>query len=861
MSKMKKVLAALISATMLFGMTSGVFAAVSTDVANTKYEEPATVLGALNIMVGDKDTGKFRPEDNLKRSEFAKIAVNTLGLESVALASNFKTKFPDVAADHWANGFINVAVNQGLIVGDENGNFRPDDTISYAEAVTVLVRMLGYEPSALSKGSWPTGHLVTGAQIGITKGVSATNNAAITRGMVAQMSYNSLTIDLMEQTGYGSDVNYEVVDKTILEDKLDVQEVEGQVTATADTRLSGNSSLMDDEVQIGTEIYKTGNTDMSQMLGFNVTAYVEENDATGDMEIKTAFIEKTKNSYLSMDAENVDEFIPGSRSTLKYWVDKDNDTNTKSIYVAGNATMIFNGKSIAFDQALLTPAAGEITLLDTNRDDEYDIVFVASYENYVVEETSSISHSIIDKYGKATLILDPDDQDLRFALSKAGKAIALEDLKEWDVISVRKSLDGKLIKADVIQNSISGVVTESDGEKLIIENKEYEIAANYPNTIEITEEGTFYLDVQGKIAAVDTTGSMSNNYAYLVDAALNGSFSSEVEFKLFTKTGETVVLTGAEKIKLNDDMAVDAEQVLATLNAGGAITPELITFEKNSDGKISTIKTAVDKTATGAYNRGVFTQNVEADDVVYKSVSKKLGNVKVNADTIVFDIPSNTTDPEDFAVRNMDMFVNDSEYNIEVFDMDEDLTAKVVIVKNSSGRTNVESPIAVVDKITRVKNDNGEDVEKLYAYSNGVAVSYLSAQSGLLVKSGNVSLKQGDIIQLKTNVKNEIDTIDVLFDISTKGTQTMQSPAEGLDLIYGKVERKFTNSVNVSVNGANLNNYSLEGVKIYSYDSTKSTNNVTVASGADIAKYDASNPSYLFIRMYKDEVKEMVIIE
>ena len=41
---------------------------VSDDVADTKYHEAATVLGALNIMVGD-DTGLFRPEDGVTRDE------------------------------------------------------------------------------------------------------------------------------------------------------------------------------------------------------------------------------------------------------------------------------------------------------------------------------------------------------------------------------------------------------------------------------------------------------------------------------------------------------------------------------------------------------------------------------------------------------------------------------------------------------------------------------------------------------------------------------------------------------------------------------------------------------------------------
>ena len=78
---------------------------VADDVAGTAYEEAAAVLGALNIMIGDHE-GKFRPNDNVTRAEFAKIAVCALGLEEVAESSKGVSNFPDVSVDYWANGFM-----------------------------------------------------------------------------------------------------------------------------------------------------------------------------------------------------------------------------------------------------------------------------------------------------------------------------------------------------------------------------------------------------------------------------------------------------------------------------------------------------------------------------------------------------------------------------------------------------------------------------------------------------------------------------------------------------------------------------------------------------------------------------------
>ena len=145
MSKISKIVSCLLAMILAFGMITPVMAYdVADDVTGTAFEEAAQTLGALNIMIGD-DKGNFRPDDTVTRAEFSKIAVHLLGLSDVAESSKEVSKYPDVSIDHWANGYINVATAQGLIIGDDTGTFRPEDGISYQEANTILIRLLGYE--------------------------------------------------------------------------------------------------------------------------------------------------------------------------------------------------------------------------------------------------------------------------------------------------------------------------------------------------------------------------------------------------------------------------------------------------------------------------------------------------------------------------------------------------------------------------------------------------------------------------------------------------------------------------------------------------------------------------------------------
>ena len=47
---------------------------------------------------------------------------------------------------------------QGLIKGYPDGTFKPANQVSYAEAITMLVRALGYKDEFLS-GQWPANYL------------------------------------------------------------------------------------------------------------------------------------------------------------------------------------------------------------------------------------------------------------------------------------------------------------------------------------------------------------------------------------------------------------------------------------------------------------------------------------------------------------------------------------------------------------------------------------------------------------------------------------------------------------------------------------------------------------------------------
>ncbi len=53
-----------------------------------------------------------------------------------------KTKFPDVPNDAWYAKAVEKVNDMGLMLGYEDGTFRPNDKLTRAEAAIILTRLM-----------------------------------------------------------------------------------------------------------------------------------------------------------------------------------------------------------------------------------------------------------------------------------------------------------------------------------------------------------------------------------------------------------------------------------------------------------------------------------------------------------------------------------------------------------------------------------------------------------------------------------------------------------------------------------------------------------------------------------------------
>lgn len=125
-----------------------------TDVSADKWYNTAISTMAKMGIINGDPDGAFRPDDSITRAEFAAIAAR---FDDAVYDG--KDMFSDIAS-HWAQSEINTAASRGWITGYTNGTFRPNTDITRAEAMTLVNRVLNRLPedtSDLLSGmiSWP----------------------------------------------------------------------------------------------------------------------------------------------------------------------------------------------------------------------------------------------------------------------------------------------------------------------------------------------------------------------------------------------------------------------------------------------------------------------------------------------------------------------------------------------------------------------------------------------------------------------------------------------------------------------------------------------------------------------------------
>lgn len=186
----QRILALLLAAGLCLGLITAAPALAFSDVSGEELSEAVEVLSGLGIVSGYSD-GCYHPDDALTRAQFCKLAILTEGHGDQAKGSAYRTRFSDVPGGGWAAPYINLACEEGLVADYGDGRFGPDDPVTVGQAVTVVLRLLGYTAEEIGP-FWPEDYLNKAGALGLLDGLPADGGAGLTRGDAALLLYRVL---------------------------------------------------------------------------------------------------------------------------------------------------------------------------------------------------------------------------------------------------------------------------------------------------------------------------------------------------------------------------------------------------------------------------------------------------------------------------------------------------------------------------------------------------------------------------------------------------------------------------------------------------------------------------------------------
>ncbi len=556
---LKKVISTL-AAVAILATSASAFAVSFPDVdKSASYAGAVDALTTLGIVNGD-DNGLFNPENTVTRAEFAKMVVEALGAGNEA-ASSTDTKFVD-AKGHWAAGYIETGVAKEFINGYDETTFGPDDKVTYAQAVKMLVAAIGYDTYASKQGGWPSGYLAYGSQLDIIAGVTGvTNDTALTRAQCAVLVYNTLKAPICIIDGYYQEYdgnglawipNYVPQDgehasfKSLLTEKHNAYVVKGRVNSVPTV-----DAVKGDTVQFSIELtenfdgvydYKAaaiGDKDETvyvdsaiakDLLFVYSEAIIKKDKDTGDYsvvsiipygslktvevalkDVKPANLLVNDNGtyYIKVDRE-------GTVKTTDYKVDASATDSATKVYVNGIAEGKYAAAAGA-PAAYLTSKTATAKLVrandvaSTSADDVYDYVMVSYYGTGRVTSVTSDDETAVIKVqginGLATEDLEIDlekESEQKITFIKDGVEISYSDVKKNDIVSVAYDFD-------------STDWTKDDELEIIVSDKIVSGTVTGKNTSNgkrtITVDGTVY-DVVSSISMPD----LGNTYDLYLDS-------------------------------------------------------------------------------------------------------------------------------------------------------------------------------------------------------------------------------------------------------------------------------------------------------------------------------------------------------
>ena len=576
-----------------------------TDNSKINYKEAVDVMSAAKVIDGYAE-GDFRPANTLTRGAAAKIICNLiLGPTTAEALVADAAPYSDVPTTNNFAGYIAYCAKARIISGYADGTFRPAATLSGYAFMKMLLGALGYDATAegYTGNNWSiqVAKRALSANVDLADGLNGDFNGikAVTREEACLYAFNTLKATMVEYENSNS-VTVNGITFTNKSTAKEMTCVEG----------SGNDGNIkkDGKVQFAEKYFSDLKAaPATDDLGHPSTKWTWKKDKIG------TYANEADETYTLTGTY---EIGTGKDYASLLAVLKDEDfTDNKDLKLAKDVDVYVNGKEVAADStevkdALVNAAKGGTTVELYYNDDDKDAVDCVTILNYSIGQIKDVS---------TKLTKDQKDDGATSKIKVEGKWYLDNDVVGFDsktyvedayVLYILKSTTE--MSASQIAEEITGKVTAIKGsDKATIDGTQYKYVKNAV-TIDVDDEGSFYLNVAGQIAATDTD-SKSDNYAFIYNLKKDTDKVNSDGVLADTVTAYYVTTDGTKASAVVD---ADVETVSGEKTFYYADTKTevksgvVIAFSVNSDGELvletekDTIKNNVTKTIDKTHAAG-----------------------------------------------------------------------------------------------------------------------------------------------------------------------------------------------------------------------------------------------------------------
>lgn len=697
------------------------------DTDGSEYENAVDTLSALGIVEGMTEE-YFEPQGKVTRAQMAAISVRLMG----AGADTTSTIFEDVPSEHWASGVINAAYKLGIINGISASLFAPEETVTYEQAVKMLVCVLGYDVQAKAQGGFPAGYLAVASRLDLLRGVSN----KMYRGDMAILVYNALDVPLFSGETYSGDgiTSYKEQDRTILTAFLRLEPIHGIVNANAYETLSG-SRAQNGMIVVGEEELFVGTSTIENAIGRKVTAYASKTDGE-DAKTVIAFRIDKRSSEKTLYAGQI---LPET-DTKRLYYQLEDGTDKRDIDIKNDAILMYNGSPVKnWTKDDITPSVGTVTLI-SNNGNEADVIIVWEYSTEFITSTDNelcmlYTKDSADKVYEYEIVSSDADKKIRME-SEKGTVIGFDALKTDMVLSCAKDKNGVLRKMILAEASVTGTVTEIS-DKVTIEGTEYIVEEALLKDISVGISGKFNLDHLGRIVMLDKNAVTNWKYGYALRLAQEKGLNGASYLKLFSEEGKMEVLPIAEKVEVNEltvtrDLLFkdaysleDAQKIaIVPFARSGSVKEQLIRYELNGVGEICKVFTAKDGNNYSDEEReAIFTKDWSGDQTMYLGHTLKSFNSRhmMTDKSIIFNVPAayNNENDKEYAIQKMANLTHAEIYkNASIYDLTEYNDIGVLVLRGGGSTDKNVGDYAMVVGMGRGLMEDGTACETLRLYDS-----------------------------------------------------------------------------------------------------------------------------------------------